>query len=263
VRVGDLVFIAGQLARDATGALAAEAQVPPGQMWNGTRIKLETAYLVERRLAPALAAAGSDHALVLKAQVYLSHADDLPQFWAVWSDAFGGHVPPTTVVPVPHPAFGTRAATIEVNLVAAHRSAAPRVRDVACDVELVGRGMVPARVLDGLLFVAGLMGIEEGGVVARSRVTPSAPFFVDAAATQMADALDKARAIFAAAGTDLSQVTRAIHFHADLAEFRSGYLAWDPALRDAGLPFTAIEVDSTLFAPGARIILDLWGHVPN
>jgi enamine deaminase RidA (YjgF/YER057c/UK114 family) len=263
VRAGDTIFVAGQLARDAAGQLAAEAQVPPGQAWNGTRIKLETDYLVRHRLLPALEAAGSRLDLVLKAQVYLTHAGDLPLFWQTWAAAFGGRVPPTTVVPVPHPAFGTTAATIEVNLVAAHASAAARVRDIACDVELPGAGMLPARVFDGVLYVAGLMAIEDGGIVAAGRGDDAAPYFHDAACAQMRDILGKAQAIFAAAGTDLSQVTRVLQFHADLADFRSAWHAWDAGLREAGLPFSAIAVDANLFAPGARLIVDLWGHVPQ
>ncbi len=263
VRVGDMIFVAGQLARDATGNLAPEAQVPAGQLWNGTRIKLETEYLVQKRLVPAVTAAGSRLGLVLKAQVYLSHAEDLPAFWQTWSEAFGGRVPPTTVVPVAHPAFGTSAATIEVNLVAAHESAAARIRDIECDVAMIASDMLPARSFDGVLFVAGLMGIENGGVSPTATAHASAPFFHDAAGAQMADVLGKARKIFAAAGSDLSQVTRALQFHSNLGDFHSCYMAWDAGLRRAGLPFSAIEVGDNLFAPGARVIVDLWGYVPG
>ena len=110
VRAGDLVFVAGQLARDATGAIAPEAMVPAGQLWNGTRIRRETDYLIEKRLLPALAAAHSSLDLVVKAQVYLSRVDDLPHFWQSWAAAFGARIPPTTIVPVDAPAFGTRIA---------------------------------------------------------------------------------------------------------------------------------------------------------
>ncbi|WP_427184714.1 Rid family hydrolase [Bordetella bronchialis] len=262
LRMGDMIFVAGQLARDAGGNLAAEARVPDGQMWNGTRIKLETDYLVDKRLLPALDAAGSRPDLVLKAQVYLSHGEDLPAFWQAWSRAFGGRVPPTTVVPVRHPAFGTRDATLEVNLVAAHESAAARVRDIDCDVFLPGADMLPARLFDGVLFVAGLMGIEDGGLCAGARVAASAPFYDDPIHAQMRDILDKAATIFAAAGTDLGRVTRALHFHSDLGDFRRGYMAWDPALRGAGLPFSAIQVADPLFLAGGAVILDLWGYAP-
>ena len=263
LRVGDMIYVAGQLARDASGDVAPAARIPAGQQWNGTPIRRETDYLIRERLVPALNAAGSDLALVLKAQVYLSHADDLAAFWQSWSRAFGGRVPPTTVVPVRHPAFGSRDATIEVNLVAAHESAAARIRDVACDVALIADDMVAARSFDGVLFVAGLMAVENGGLCGAAAVPASAPFFHDSAHAQMTDILAKATRVFAAAGSSLDQVVRAIHFHADLAQFRSGFMAWDEDIRRLGLPFSAVEVDADLFVPGARVVLDLWGHVPG
>ncbi len=195
--------------------------------------------------------------------MYLSHADDLPAFWPTWSQAFGGRVPPTTVVPVSHPAFGTSAATIEVNLVAVHESARSRVRDIDCEVALIGSEMLAARSFDGVLFVAGLMALEDGGLCPAARVQGSAPFYHDTAFAQMTDILAKAEKIFAAAGTDLSHVVRALHFHADLHAFRSCYMAWDEGLRKTGIPFSAIKVAPELFLSGASVILDLWGHVPR
>jgi enamine deaminase RidA (YjgF/YER057c/UK114 family) len=259
LRVGDLVFVAGQLARDASGNIAAEAMRPVGQSWNGTPIRLETHYLVHKRLLPALTAAGSSLDLVLKAQVYLSHEQDFPAFWQSWSEAFGGAVPPTTIVPVSHPAFGTRDATIEINVIAAHASARSRVRDIECDVELIAPGMLPARSFDGLLFVAGLMALDPDGLAASARCPASAPFYADTAALQMRDILKKARAIFDAAGADLRNVVRALQFHTDLADFRPAFMEWQPFTGDVGVPFTAIEVARGLFVPGARVLVDLWG----
>jgi enamine deaminase RidA (YjgF/YER057c/UK114 family) len=201
LRVGDMIFLAGQLARDASGNLAAQGTRP------------ETDYVVRHRLIPALEAAESALDLVLKAQVYLSQPKDLSAFWQDWRQAFGKRVPPTTVVPLRHPAFLSSDATIEVNVIAAHRSARARVRYIECDVE--------ARVLDGLLFVAGLTG------------------------TQMVEVLDKAKTIFAAAGTDLSNVVRALVFHSELGE-----------LHDAGFPFSAFKAEGGLIA-------DFWGYAPN
>ncbi len=263
VRVGDLIFVAGQLARDATGNIAHEAKPPAGQLWNGTRISLEAAYLISRRLAPALEAAGSRLDLVLKAQVYLSHAEDLPAFWQQWAQAFGTRIPPTTLVPVRHPAFGTSEATIEVNLIAAHESARGRLRDVQCDVELIGAGMLPACVLDGLVFVAGLMGINEDGLADAAKVRASAPFYHDSARAQMADILGKAKRILAAAGSDLSNVVRALHFHSNLEDFHASYREWKNELGALGVPFSALEVAPEPFVPGARLIVDLWGYTPK
>ena len=195
LRVGDLVFVAGQLARDASGQLAAHG------------VSAETEYLVKRRLVPALQAAQSGLDLVLKAQVYVSQPADIPAFWEIWKQAFGNRMPPTTVVPVRHPAFLTREATVEVNVIAAHRSVRSRVRDIEGH----------ARMLDGLLFVRGLSG---------------------------AAALAEAAEIFAAAGTDLSQVVRALFFHASAAV---------PA--DPGFPYSAFEVQ-------AGWTVDVWGYAP-
>jgi enamine deaminase RidA (YjgF/YER057c/UK114 family) len=186
LRVGDLVFVAGQLARDAAGALAAHG------------VAAETRYIVERRLVPALQAAESALDLVLKAQVYVS--GDVREFRSVWPESF-----PTTVIPVRHPAFLTREATVEINVIAAHASARSRVRDID------GR----ARLLDGLLFVGGV------------------------------NTLAQATEIFAAAGTDLSHVVRALFFHA------AGAVPAAPAF-----PHTALEVQ-------AGTTVDLWGYVPQ
>lgn len=185
LRVGDLVFVAGQLARDASGKLAAHG------------VAAETRYIVEQRLVPALQAAESALDLVLKAQAYVS--GDARDFRSVWPEAL-----PTTLIPVRHPAFLTREATVEINVIAAHGSARARVRDIQ------GR----ARLLDGLLFVGGV------------------------------SSLAQAAGTFAAAGTDLSHVVRALFFHAAGAA---------PAARD--FPSTALEV--------AGSTVDLWGYVPQ
>jgi len=222
-RVGDLVFVAGQLARDGTGGIAPEAR---------GSIALETRYLVDKRLRPALQAADSGLDLILKAQVYLSHAADLPAFWQVWSECCSGKVPPTLVVPLRHPAFLSEEATIEINVIAAAASARKGVKDIECDIELGARGMVPARDFDGLLFVAGLSG-------------------------QIADILGNARKIFAAAGSDLKHVVRVLQFHSDLGDFPDTHEKWRSIIGDAGLPFSAIETGE------ARLIVDLWGSVPE
>lgn len=262
-RAGDLVFVAGQLARDDTGNIAPEAKPPAGQLWNGTRIRLETGYLFHERLLPALDAAGSSPELVVKAQVYLSDPEALPAFLQTWAEVFGERIPPTTIVPVEHPGFGTLEATIEVNLIAVHASARSRLKDIRCEVELPMPGMVPACTFDGLLFVAGLMAIDADGLVPAAQRHADAPYFHDTVQAQMADILDKAKVIFTAAGTDLSQVVRALHFHSDLDGFRSAYAAWTREIGDGGLPFTAIGVSPHLFVPGASLIVDLWGHVPG
>jgi enamine deaminase RidA (YjgF/YER057c/UK114 family) len=262
LRGGDLIFVAGQLARDKTGNIAPEASVPVTQFWKGTRIKLETDYLIRERLIPALEDSGSGMDLILKAQVYLSHEEDLPAFWQVWQAAFDGKAPPTTIVPVAHPAFGTKDATLEVNIIAAHESARGRVVDIDCDVELIAPNMLPARRFDDLLFVAGLMAIDHQGLVPAARINPGAPYFDDTVGVQMADILDKAAKIFAAAGTSLQNVVRSLHFQTDLTHAMAAYAPWRNIIGDVGLPFSAVQANASLFVPGAELIVDLTGYVP-
>lgn len=134
LRAGELVFMAGQLARDGAGQLAAKG------------VGAETAYMLRNRIGPALEAAGTSLALVLKAQAYISDPARLPEFWAAWKEAFPAGVPPTLAVPLPHPAFLTREATVEINVIAA-RAGSP-VESVDCGV--------CSRLHDGLLFLEGM-----------------------------------------------------------------------------------------------------------
>jgi len=207
VRVGELAFVAGQLARDASGALAAHG------------IAAETEYIFRRRLLPALEAADSGPDLVLKAQVYHSNLGEsraLHCFQKAWEKLFENKIPPTTVVAVRHPAFLTPEATVEINLIAARRSARSRVRRIE-------HGEARAAMLDGLLFVGGLGGVDLDEVMAR------------------------AKPVFADAGAELSNVVRALVFHAA-----------GRGIAEASLPFrfTAVEVQ-------AGLTVDLWGYAPQ
>jgi enamine deaminase RidA (YjgF/YER057c/UK114 family) len=259
---GDLVFVAGQLARDGSGELAPEATVPTTHLWKGTRIRKEADYLVRHRIAPALKAAGSDLSLVLKAQVYISEPNAFPAFWQSWSEGFDGRVPPTTVVPVPHPAFNVKEARLEINVVAATGHAAARVRDIDCDVALLAPDMVPARAFDDLLFVAGLMAIDEGGLIAGARIEPRAPYYVERSRAEMADIIAKAGRIFAAAGTDLAHMVRLIQFHVDLSAFHGCCTEWQKAIGEVGLPIAAVEVGDSILVPEASVVADVWGYIP-
>jgi enamine deaminase RidA (YjgF/YER057c/UK114 family) len=191
MRVGDLIFVAGQLARDGSGKLAAR----------GTAA--ETQYMLRERFAPALAAAQSSLELVLKAQAYISRPHEAGEFWRAWRAGFAHGAPPTTVVPLGHPAFLTPEASVEINVIAAHRSAGERIRDIAGDA--------PARLLDGMLFFAGLHGANFEALMQRAHRT------------------------FAAARSDPANIVRLLAFSRDFA-----------TLRAPGLPFTAVNVPADL-----------------
>ena len=66
------------------GGIAPEAQVPEGHLWKGQRIQLELAYLLRHKLGPALTAAGSSLARVVKADVAITDLRQVPAFNQVW-----------------------------------------------------------------------------------------------------------------------------------------------------------------------------------
>jgi enamine deaminase RidA (YjgF/YER057c/UK114 family) len=123
--------------------------------------------------------------------------------------------------------------------------------------------MLPARALDGLLFVAGLVPLDSQGLIPAARIDSSAPYFTSSIREQMVDILEKASEIFAAAGTSLENAVRILQFHTDLSTFHDTYLEWERIYGDAGVPVSAIQVNDSVFVPGAGLIVDLWGHIPG
>jgi len=82
---GDYVFVAGQMPNnEAMNGLAPKAYRAPNALWNGTDIRLQTEFLITDRLKPGLEAGGSSLKNAIKAQVYLSNINDLPEFLDVW-----------------------------------------------------------------------------------------------------------------------------------------------------------------------------------
>ena len=89
---GDYVFVAGQMPNnEAMTGLAPEAYRAPNAVWNGTDIRLQTEFLIKSRLKPGLEAGGSSLKNAIKAQVYLTDINDLPEFMDVWNSHFRRH----------------------------------------------------------------------------------------------------------------------------------------------------------------------------
>ena len=96
---GDYVFVAGQMPNnDEMTGIAKPAYRPPNALWNGTDIRLQTEFLITSRLKPALEAGGSSLKNAIKAQVYLTNINDLPEFLDVWNGHFGDDPCALTVV---------------------------------------------------------------------------------------------------------------------------------------------------------------------
>jgi len=261
---GDFVFVAGQTAealKTAEGPIDPMARMPAGHLWKGTPIKLETEFIIERKLKPALAVVGNTLADVVKAQVYLRDVEDIPAFNEVWAKHFRKAPPATTIITTSTPGFICEAGRIEINTLSVRRGGGTAKRVIDAGVPTAYAGHVQAVRAGDLLFLSGLMAVSAGGALAPEvRIDPRQPWFADAAQLQMDRILTQAQRICRAAGTTLANVVRAQQFHTDLAGFSGAWRAWERHLPGRPVPFSAIEVPA-LGVPGAVVMLDLWVYV--
>jgi enamine deaminase RidA (YjgF/YER057c/UK114 family) len=251
---GDYVFVAGQTAealKTEEGPIDPAARMPAGHLWKGTPIKLETEFVIERKLKPALASVGNTLAEVVKAQVYLRDINDAPAFNEVWAKHFGKTPPATTIITTSTPGFICEIGRIEINTLSVRRGGRTRKQVIDAGVPTAYAGHVQAIRAGDLLFLSGLMAVDERGALAGG----------SAVQAQMDVMLGHAERICRQAGTSLANVVRAQQFHTNLADFPGAWQAWDRQLPGKHLPFSAIEVPA-LAVPGAVVMLDLWIYIP-
>jgi len=262
---GDYVFVAGQTSealKTEEGPLDPKARMPAGHLWKGTPIKLEAQFVIEHKLKPALATVGNTLAEVVKAQVYLRDLDDIPAFNEVWAKHFGDAPPATSIITTSNPGFICEVGRIEINTISVRRGGATKKEAIDAGVPMPCAGQVQAVRAGDLLFLGGLMAVDERGALAASaRIDAGRPYFGSAAALQMDYLLAQAERICRKARTSLANVVRAQQFHTDLAGFDGAWQAWQKHLPGQHIPFSAIEVPA-LAVPGAVLMLDLWVHVP-
>ena len=262
---GDYVFVAGQTSealKTEEGPLDPQARMPAGHLWKGTPIKLEAQFVIEHKLKPALETVGNTLAEVVKAQVYLRDLDDVPAFNEVWARHFGDSPPATSIITTSDPGFICEVGRIEINTISVRRGGATKKEPIDAGVQMPYAGQVQAIRAGDLLFLGGLMAVDErGALAAPARVDARRPYFGSAAALQMDYLLAQAERICRKAGTSLANVVRAQQFHTDLAGFDGAWQAWQKHLPGQHIPFSAIEVPA-LAVPGAVLMLDLWVHIP-
>lgn len=263
---GGFVFVAGQTAealKTEEGPIDPAARMPAGHLWKGTPIKLETEFIIERKLKPALATVGNTLAEVVKAQVYLRDIDDIPAFNEVWAKHFRKAPPATTIITTATPGFICEAGRIEINTISVRRGGGTRRQVIDAGVPTAFAGHVQAIRAGDLLFLSGMMAVDGRGALAREAcVDPRQPYFGDAAQLQMSHILVQAQRICRKAGTTLANVVRAQQFHTSLGGFNGAWQAWQQHLPGRHIPFSAIEVPA-LAVPGAVVMLDLWVYVPS
>jgi enamine deaminase RidA (YjgF/YER057c/UK114 family) len=265
MQAGGVVFVAGLLAAHGEGDLggiAPEAQVPEGHLWKGQRIQLELEYLLRQKLEPALAAAGSSLARVVKAEVAITDLREVPAFNQVWAQAFDGAVPATTFVPTVQPGLAIADARLEITLVALCDDTRAERLEVAAAMPTVCEGHAAAMRAGDLLLFSGLVAADAQGLVERARIDPRQPYYGSSIEAQMEYLLAVADAVCRQAGTSLANVVRIQQMHTDLREFYPACQVWHRRLPGVPLPLAAFQVPAPLLVPGCTVQLDLWVYVP-
>lgn len=267
VRAGDYVFAAGVTPSPVPGTpsrrgMAEEAQIMEGALWRGQAIKLETEYVITKKIIPSLELAGSSLANVVKAQIYLTHGEDFSAFNEVWRKHFPENPPCTTLIPSPDPSIGTTHSRIEINILALTDNGNTRKEIIETDVFSGYEANSTAIRAGDLLFISGLMAVDTDGLVQQAEIDTRQPNFQSSVSAQADYILRNAQKICEAAGTSLSNVVRAQQFHTDLRDFYDVHRIWQEHLPGQPIPFSAVEVPSPMPVPGCALQMDLWVYAP-
>jgi enamine deaminase RidA (YjgF/YER057c/UK114 family) len=255
---GDYVFVAGQMPNnEAMNAIAPEAYRAPNAIWNGTDIRLQTEFLITSRLKPALEAGGSSLASAVKAQVYLTNIQDLPEFLDVWNAHFGKS--PCALTVVATKGLGLLESIIEINIMGVRDDGAVK-KEVVEHKGSRHMRLGPAAVRAGdLLCLSALFAADENGVIPAARGAAGLRYFGAPVQHQMRSILAAADEICQAGGTSLANLTRAHHFVGDLAVVYPALRIWQEKL-GAPVPFGAVR--TAMAIPGCNIVLDMWAYAP-
>ncbi|MGH7038701.1 MAG: RidA family protein [Stellaceae bacterium] len=261
----EFVFVAGQMAHNAGQGLDPRAHVPEHSAWAGTEIRKQTEFLIEHKLKPALAAAGSALEHSLKAQVYLARTGDFPDFIDVWNRYYENI--PCAVTVVPTRSFATVGGIIEINLLALTGAATRRKEVVAADIadiaDIPGMATYGPCVRAGeFLLPSGLMAVGPDGAVAGHALSPGFAALSHAGCAQAAAVFEYAEALSRAAGTSLTNALRAQYFVADATAFPGIAMAWQAHFGARPHPFVCVQTPPAMPAAGMALIADFWIFIP-
>ena len=261
---GDFRFVPGQTGearKDGEGPLDPSVRHPRA-LWRQWPIKLETDYIVKQKLTACLEGAGASIDSVVKAQVYLSDKEDVPGFNEAWLAHFKNSPPATTIIATTDPGFAINALRIEINTISLAVKGKTKREIIEGPQPPAFDGYVSAIKCGDLLFLSGLMAMEDGRLIDEAKVDERQPFYGIPVKAELRSIIRQAEAICRAAGTSLRNAVRIQQFHTDLADLPAAIEVWNEAMDHAPLPLSPIEC-AWLPVPGARVQVDLWVHVPD
>jgi enamine deaminase RidA (YjgF/YER057c/UK114 family) len=256
---GDYVFVAGQMPNnDEMTGIAKPAYRAPNAVWNGTDIRLQTEFLITSRLRPALEAGGSSLRNAIKAQVYLTNIEDLPEFLDVWNAHFGEN--PCALTVIATRGLALLESIIEINIFGLRDDARTKKQIVNHKPSQHMR-LGPAAVRAGdLLCLSALFAAAADGALAPVRDTAALKHFGAPARHEMRAILTAADEICRTAGASLANLMRVNHFVGDLAVVYPALRAWQEQLSGAPIPFGAVRTPMAI--PGCNIVADMWVYHP-
>ncbi len=251
---GELVFVAGQMARGPDGP-DPRAHVPAHSLWGGHEARKQAEYVIDHRLLPALQAAGASARGALKAQAYLRHAEDLPHFLEVWNDRFGERQVALTIAQASD--FGLVDGSLEINLVALRDDALSDKRILEADIPREATFGAHAVTAAGLVFASGLMACDRRGADAALAVTAPGARMGLVARAEMAVLVDRALRLCQAAGIGPEAITRALLLSTALEGFHDRLGVWADRTGLRSIPYCTAQTPSHP-VPGCTTTLDLW-----
>ena len=253
ITCNDFVFVAGQMASDEN-ALDPAVRLPKEvRNWGGPNaVRRQTEFIIKKRLEPALKAGESSWQNILKAQIYVPTAADIPDALDVWQQHVGAH--PCALTAVPTQGFGFVDGIVEINLLALRDGAKRRKEILKTDLPPMCSYGAVVRAGE-LVFPSGFMPIG---------FDSSDPFdgLARASQVQALAVLGFADKVCRAAGTTLQNIVRAQWFMADATQFPGVELAWMGRQGKQPHPFVCVQVPAPLPAPGAALTADFWIYAP-
>lgn len=259
---GDYVFVAGQMPNnEAMTGLHPKAYRPPNAVWNGTDIRLQAEFLVTGRLKPALEAGGSSLKNAVKAQVYLTDINDLPEFLDVWNSHFAES--PCALTVVATKGLALLESKIEINIFGVRDGGSVKKQIIEHKRSAAMR-LGPAAVRAGdLMCLSALYAADENGAFPAALASAGLKHLGAPAQHQMRAILAAAEEICTTSGTSLANVVRAHHFVDDFSLLYPALRIWQEKLSGAPLPFAAVRPPRPMPIPGADLTVDLWVYHPG
>ncbi len=257
---GDYVFVAGQMPNnEAMTGLDPKAYRAPNAVWNGTDIRLQAEFLISSRLKSGLEAGGSSLKNAIKAQVYLTDINDLPEFMDVWNSHFADH--PCALTVVATKGLALLESKIEINIFGVRDGA--KIKKRIIDHKASGAMRLgPAAVGAGdLLCLSALYAADGEGALPAARASAGLRYLGAPVQHQMRAILGAAEEICKAGGTSLANIVRAHHFVGDLNVVYPALRIWQEKLSGAPIPFGAVRTAMPI--PGCDVVMDMWAYSPH